>query len=147
MKKFKIGLLIMAAAAVFCCTGCFNLDEEVYSEITEESFTASQEDIVALMGGAYVPLQFIMDWQGLFDCQEEPGDIIITPVRPNGWSGIMTRKTKKHECEKPPTVGLYFLLTISLVFSRSSIKVRSVTLLITDILLLQPYSWNNSIIF
>ncbi|HNX83148.1 MAG: RagB/SusD family nutrient uptake outer membrane protein [Bacteroidales bacterium] len=97
MKKFKIGLLIMAAAAVFCCTGCFNLDEEVYSEITEESFTASQEDIVALMGGAYVPLQFIMDWQGLFDCQEEPGDIIITPVRPNGWDdGGTYQRMHKH---------------------------------------------------
>jgi len=97
MKKFKIGLLMMAAAAVFCCTSCFNLDEEVYSEITEESFTASQEDIVALMGGAYVPLQFIMDWQGLFDNQEEPGDILITPVRPNGWDdGGTYQRMHKH---------------------------------------------------
>lgn len=80
-----------------CFTSCFNLDEDVYSEITEKSFTASEQDIISLMGSAYVPLQYILDWQGLFDLQEESGDAIITPVRPNGWDdGGVYQRMHKH---------------------------------------------------
>jgi len=97
MKKFKIGLLILAVAATIGFTGCFNLDEKAYDEITEDSFKPSEEDIVALLGSTYVPLQYIMSWQGLFDAQEEPGDIIITPVRPNGWDdGGTYQRMHKH---------------------------------------------------
>jgi len=97
MKKYKIGLLILAVAATVGFTGCFNLDEKVYDEITESSFKPSEEDIVALLGSTYVPFQYIMSWQGLFDAQEEPGDIIITPVRPNGWDdGGTYQRMHKH---------------------------------------------------
>jgi len=97
MKNNKIGLIILAVAAMVSFTGCFNLDEKAYSEITEDSFKPSEEDIVALMGSTYVPFQYIMGWQGLFDLQEEPGDIVITPVRPNGWDdGGTYQRMHKH---------------------------------------------------
>lgn len=72
--------------------GCVELDEEVYSEILEETFTATEDDVTALIASGYTPLRYIMGWQGLFDIQEEPGDIIITPTRPNGWDDGGTYK-------------------------------------------------------
>lgn len=86
------GLLLLMGGLMLTTSSCFNLDEEVYSEVTEKSFIASDNDIVALMASGYTPLRYIMDWQGLFDVQEEPGDIIVTPTRPNGWDDGGTYK-------------------------------------------------------
>ncbi|SKB33649.1 Starch-binding associating with outer membrane [Salegentibacter salinarum] len=80
--NFKIVLFLLFG---FTITGCTNLDEEVFSEITEDSFVPAEEDIVALSASAYTPLRYIMGWQGLFDLQEESADIFVTPTRPNGW--------------------------------------------------------------
>lgn len=98
MKKMKYGILALLACSTMTLTGCFNLDEEPYSEITEESFIPTEQDAAALMAPAYGKLTYIFDWQGLFDTQEEPGDIIITPTRPNGWDdGGTYRRMHQHE--------------------------------------------------
>ena len=89
-KFYKI--MLMAVFSLFLWSGCTNLDEEVYSEITEESFVPAEEDIIALMASAYTPLRYIMGWQGLFDVQEEPADVFVTPTRPNGWDDGGTYK-------------------------------------------------------
>ncbi|MDG3581807.1 RagB/SusD family nutrient uptake outer membrane protein [Galbibacter pacificus] len=84
----------LALALIVSCTtiGCTNLDEEVFSEVTEDSFVPADSDIVAVMASAYTPLRFIMGWQGYFDVQEEPADMIVTPTRPNGWDDGGTYK-------------------------------------------------------
>ncbi len=82
---FFFGLLLIA-------NSCFDLDETAYSEVTEGTFTATEDDIVALVASGYAPLRYIMGWQGLFDVQEEPADVIITPTRPNGWDDGGTYK-------------------------------------------------------
>lgn len=90
MKSLSFLLIIVTSSLLFSCT---NLDEDVFSEVTEESFVPSESDIIAIMASAYTPLRFVMDWQGLFDLQEEPGDMFITPTRSNGWddAGIYKR--------------------------------------------------------
>ncbi|QGY44801.1 RagB/SusD family nutrient uptake outer membrane protein [Maribellus comscasis] len=88
----KSGITILGLILILITSSCFNLDEEVYSEVLEETFTATEEDVVALMASGYTPLRYIMGWQGLFDVQEEPGDVIITPTRPNGWDDGGTYK-------------------------------------------------------
>lgn len=93
MKSFfKSGVAIFGLGLMLISGGCFNLDEKVYDEVTESTFTATQADVVALMASGYTPLRYIMDWQGLFDVQEEPGDILVTPTRPNGWDDGGTYK-------------------------------------------------------
>ncbi|NEW77894.1 MAG: RagB/SusD family nutrient uptake outer membrane protein [Gelidibacter sp.] len=88
--NYKVGILSLI---VFLSLGsCTNLDEQVFSEITEKSFVATQDDIIALEASAYTPLRYIMGWQGLFDVQEEPGDMFVTPTRPNGWDDGGTYK-------------------------------------------------------
>ncbi len=97
MKAYRIGFIILLIGIFLGTTSCFELSEEVYSEITEESFSASEQDVVALVASAYTPLGFVFDWQGLFDNQEEPADVIITPVRPNGWDdGGTYQRMHKH---------------------------------------------------
>lgn len=86
-KYFFLSLL-----SVFLFSGCTDLEEEVFSEITEDSFVPADEDIVALMASGYTPLRYIMGWQGLFDLQEEPADIFVVPTRPNGWDDGGTYK-------------------------------------------------------
>lgn len=98
MKKMKYGIFALLACSTMILTGCFNLDEEPYSEITEESFIPTEQDAAALMAKAYTPLRYIFDWQGLFDVQEEAGDVIITPTRPNGWDdGGTYRRMHQHQ--------------------------------------------------
>lgn len=92
---YKWGLYTVMACFLF--TSCFNLDEEVYSEVTTDTFIPTEKDVAALLASAYSPLTFIMNWQGYFDLQEEPGDCIITPTRPNGWDdGGTYRRMHQH---------------------------------------------------
>lgn len=97
MKRFKIEFYTLLMLSIFFYTSCFNLDEEVYSEVTEDSFTPTEKDLAALLASTYSPLTYMFQWQGLFDLQEEPGDCIITPTRPNGWDdGGTYRRMHKH---------------------------------------------------
>ena len=83
---------MLALGGLLLPVGCTDLEEDVFSEVTEASFIPSEGDIISVMASAYTPLRFVMGWQGLFDLQEEPGDIIVTPTRPNGWDDGGTYK-------------------------------------------------------
>jgi len=88
---YKLGLCLTAASMML--TSCFDLDEEVFSEITEASFVPTEQDIASILSKAYQPMTGFYDWYGEFDAQEEPADIILTPERPGGWvdGGIYLR--------------------------------------------------------
>jgi starch-binding outer membrane protein, SusD/RagB family len=92
IRTLNYKVFISCVVIIMVAGSCTNLDEEVFSEITEDSFIPADEDIVALMASGYTPLRYIMGWQGLFDLQEEPGDVFITPTRPNGWDDGGTYK-------------------------------------------------------
>lgn len=85
MKKYKYGIYAACLGSLLSLNSCFNLDEEPFSEIIEESYEPTEADEMSLLGTTYTPLRFIMDWYGYFDLQEESGDVIVTPTRPNGW--------------------------------------------------------------
>ncbi len=92
-KSFvKSSIAIISLGLILAVGGCTDLKEEVFSEVTKASFVPTEDDVVALMASGYTPLRYIMGWQGLFDVQEEPGDIIVTPTRPNGWDDGGTYK-------------------------------------------------------
>lgn len=98
MKLFNIKAMVLLASSALTFTSCFNLDEEVFSEVTESTFVPTEQDVASLMASAYNPLTYIMDWQGLFDAQEESGDVVITPTRPNGWDdGGTYRRMHQHQ--------------------------------------------------
>ena len=85
MKKTRLYLLSLLTVPALALTGCFNLDEQAYSEIVQESFVPRDQDVAALLASSYSELGTFFDWYGMFDVQEEPADVVITPVRPNGW--------------------------------------------------------------
>jgi len=97
MKKIRLYITALLAAMMTMFTSCFNLDEVPYSEILQESFTPSDQDVAAYLASAYTELAYWFDWQGLFDALEEPADVVITPVRPNGWDdGGTYQRMHKH---------------------------------------------------
>ncbi|HEX7051784.1 MAG TPA: RagB/SusD family nutrient uptake outer membrane protein [Longimicrobiales bacterium] len=78
--------MALGATLALALAACTDLTETPYSQITEENFKPTEEDIGSLIGPAYSPLRQVwMDWYGNLDFQEETADVLITPVRPNGW--------------------------------------------------------------
>lgn len=65
---------------------CTDLSENVYDQVTEENFNPTGDDVGSLVAPAYSVLrQMKLGWYSNFDLQEESSDIMVTPVRPNGW--------------------------------------------------------------
>lgn len=100
MKKQQIlSSLYLTLGITVMLGSCTKLDEEVYDQVLETSFKPTEKDLPAIIGTAYTPLRTVMvGWQGDFDLQEESADIIVTPVRPNGWyDGGTYQRMHKHE--------------------------------------------------
>lgn len=97
MRKYRYGLWAVCLSSLVTLSSCFNLDEDPYSEVLEESYVPTPEDEIAFLATTYAPLRFIMDWYGYFDLQEESGDVIVTPTRPTGWDdGGVYKKMHMH---------------------------------------------------
>jgi hypothetical protein len=77
---------ILFGTVLLATVACTDLTEVPFDEVTEENFRPTGDDIGALLAPAYVPVREIwMMWYGNLDFQEETADVLITPVRPNGW--------------------------------------------------------------
>lgn len=75
--------LVTIAVGTVACT---DLTEVPYEEITEANLTPTADDLAAMIAPVYTPQRGIwMSWYGMVDWQGETADILITPVRPNGW--------------------------------------------------------------
>lgn len=92
MKIFRYFITTIILSGLIFFSGCTDLNEIVYNEVTEDSFDPTTDDLAALIATGYAPLRYIMGWQGLFDLQEEPADVMVTPTRPNGWDDGGTYK-------------------------------------------------------
>ncbi|MEW2922795.1 RagB/SusD family nutrient uptake outer membrane protein [Muricauda sp. ANG21] len=92
VTTLRLRFLILSVSVLLLPIGCTDLEEEVFSEVTESSFVPAESDIISVMASAYTPLRYVMGWQGYFDVQEEPADMIVTPTRPNGWDDGGTYK-------------------------------------------------------
>lgn len=89
MKTIKILLLIISIVSI---SGCYKLNEEVYSEVLAKDFNPTEKDIPSLLGAVYATMRPTMtDWGGYLETQEETADGIIYPHRPNGWGGPYLR--------------------------------------------------------
>lgn len=77
-----IGILSIA----LILTSCTDLGETVYSEVRADNFNPTSDDIVSLLAPVYTPLRGgIMGFHTWLSAQHESADVIVTPVRPNGW--------------------------------------------------------------
>lgn len=84
------GLLTLTAGA------CTDLTEVVYDQITEENFNPTSSDLGSLIAPAYDAWGgLFMAWYGMVDVGgEEPGDVLVSPERVNGWydGGVYVRQ-------------------------------------------------------
>lgn len=86
----------MLAAFVASCT---DLSEVPYSEVTQENFNPTGNDVGALIAPAYTALRPMwLSFGGNVELQEESADAFVTPVRPTGWyDGGTFIRMHKHE--------------------------------------------------
>jgi len=85
MKNIHQLILSVSVVSVLFA-GCTKLDEKVYDRIPEDDFVPTEKDIPSLIAPVYTTLRpMVASWHGNFDLQEESADVIVTPVRPNGW--------------------------------------------------------------
>lgn len=98
MKRIKELLLILMAAVTVSFSSCTNLDEIVYSDLTSENLTGSEEEIVTLLGNLYVQLRYNhWAWEGYFDIMEESSDLLMTPYRTYGGWGAQYINLHQHD--------------------------------------------------
>ncbi|MBN2274421.1 MAG: RagB/SusD family nutrient uptake outer membrane protein [Bacteroidales bacterium] len=66
---------------------CTDLDETLYSELSESNISYTDEEVESMSGPVYTNLRYTYwAWEGLYDQSEESGDLIMTPLRPGvGW--------------------------------------------------------------
>lgn len=89
---FFVFLMIMVSS-------CTQLKDESYNTIIASNFTATDQDLAALAGSAYVNWRIVlMEWNGLYRANEVSGDGMLTPGRPNGWvDGGVYRRIHEHK--------------------------------------------------
>jgi len=102
MKDFKNIRKIGITVAVFLGimgSSCTELKDESYNTIIASQFTATDSDLAALAGSAYVNWRIVLnDWNGLYRANEVSGDEMLTPARPNGWvDGGVYRRIHEHK--------------------------------------------------
>ena len=78
-------LLVMLCIMAFN-QACTNLDEKVYSTITEDNFFQTEEQLIAAFGAAYTNLYSGMaNKYGIISVQGSPSDEMVTPTRGGDW--------------------------------------------------------------
>nr|WP_319400551.1 RagB/SusD family nutrient uptake outer membrane protein [uncultured Carboxylicivirga sp.] len=92
INKFLAGLIIL----VISVTSCTDLDEKLYSEIPEDGYEFTNEDINAMFGSVYLKLrETYWGWNTTFDLYEESSDLIMTPLRIGiGWGDLYVNMHK-----------------------------------------------------
>ncbi len=89
MKKMnKFFAAMFAAAALLAGSyACTNLDEHIYSDLSPENLSGSEDEVMDMMGNLYAQLRFsYWAWEGYFDINEESSDLLMTPYRTyGGW--------------------------------------------------------------
>jgi hypothetical protein len=102
MKKLiyiKVGRFTAITLLIIMVASCTKLDDQSYNTIISSRFSATEEDLAALAGAAYVNWRDVLtQWNGLYRAQEVSGDGMLTPARPNGWvDGGVYRRIHEHK--------------------------------------------------
>ena len=78
---------IAAVAILAGSSACTNLDEHIYSSLSPDNLSGTDDETMDMLGNLYVQLRFMYwAWEGYFDINEESSDLIMTPYRTyGGW--------------------------------------------------------------
>uniref|UniRef100_F4C671 RagB/SusD domain-containing protein n=1 Tax=Sphingobacterium sp. (strain 21) TaxID=743722 RepID=F4C671_SPHS2 len=96
IKIFLIGLMLSSLIINLSCT---KLKDDAYDRVIADEFVASGDDLIALIGSAYVPWRHTMLlWNGVVRAQMLTADQDVLPARPNGWvDGGVYKRLHQHK--------------------------------------------------
>lgn len=79
-------------------SSCTNLDEELYSDLTDSNLEGTEQEILSMVGSLYVQFRFLYwAWEGYFDIMEESSDCLMTPYRTYGGWGAQYINLHKND--------------------------------------------------
>lgn len=91
MKFIKNSILSLAVTTLLLFAACTDLEETVYSGLTDETIDVNDPEILGyMMGEVYAQFRFLYwGWNGYFDVNEECTDTYMTPKRLGiGWGDL-----------------------------------------------------------
>lgn len=98
MKKHLLKLFMVGALVSFMTPSCTNLEEEVFSEFTEENFPNSEAEFISALGATYTSLYGFAGHNSYFSMQEVSSDEIMIPQRGSDWfDGGQWLRFHRHE--------------------------------------------------
>ncbi|MEM7375430.1 MAG: RagB/SusD family nutrient uptake outer membrane protein [Bacteroidota bacterium] len=109
MKRFIFPLKVVLISAVIMAImpACTNLDEELFSEVTADSFFQSEDELISALGAAYTSLYSYMGTTSLYAAQEVSSDEMVVPTRGPDWGdgGHWVRLHQQLWTPEDPTVN------------------------------------------
>ena len=111
----KILKYFMAALVMSTAASCINLDEEVYSYISQDNFFTSEEQVAIYAGRAYTSLQNWGSEQSWLTMDMLLGDEACAPINPEGaWND--NGRYKELQEHRIPTASKLNLMTWDFIF-------------------------------
>ena len=111
----NIYLYILSALAFGMAVSCTNLDEEVYSYISQDNFFTSEEQVAIYAGRAYTSLQNWGSEQSWLTMDMLLGDEACAPINPEGaWND--NGRYKELQEHRIPTASKLNLMTWDFIF-------------------------------
>lgn len=97
MKRLLTNFICLAIYIILpFFTSCNDLDEVVYSSVTEENFTYESDDLGLAIGGIYNNIRTLGEYTANFSAQENSSDIIVMPANSTGWDNGGQYKRMHH---------------------------------------------------
>ncbi|MEL6626211.1 MAG: RagB/SusD family nutrient uptake outer membrane protein [Bacteroidota bacterium] len=99
MKRYSLLLvLVIGLVAPIFTPSCTNLEEEVFSELTDANFPSSRAELIAGFGAAYANLYSFGSHNTYLSAQEVSSDEMMIPQRGGDWfDGGIWLRCHRHE--------------------------------------------------
>ncbi len=105
--KFSLKLIMLATFTLAVVPSCTNLDEELFSQVTQDNFFRTEEELISALGGAYTSLYGYMGTVSVWAAQEVSSDEMVVPTRGPDWGdgGHWVRLHQQLWTAEDPTVN------------------------------------------
>ncbi|MDX1941832.1 MAG: RagB/SusD family nutrient uptake outer membrane protein [Saprospiraceae bacterium] len=87
MKKYNLFKILAAGFLLLTFNqSCTDLDEDLFSQVTEDNFFKTEEEFISALGAAYTSLRDYGGNGSIFSAQEVTSDEMVVPTRGNDWN-------------------------------------------------------------
>lgn len=99
MRRYSIvAILLFGLIVPMTNQSCTNLDEELFSELTEANFPQTEAEFISALGAAYTSLYALGNHNSMNSLQEISSDELMIPVRGADWQdGQQWTRVHRHE--------------------------------------------------